>query len=466
MSQPQSQSKRRVWQAQPRQETFLQMLLDPQGPDEILYGGAAGGGKTDALLIACITYCRLYPGVWTLFLRRTFPELEQKPIPRSKQLIPAKWATYNETKHRWQFANGSVLQFGSLDRSGDEIRYQSAEFALIVFDELTHFQEGQYLYLLSRNRTTDPRVRPKMAGGTNPGGPGHGWVKRRWIDPAPPETIWAAPQTVEEAALGITPRRRCFVPAKLEDNQILMQADPGYLARLMELPEHTRKALMDGDWNIFAGQVFTEWRYAIHVIEPFAIPPGWRRWRSLDWGYAKPFAVLWFAKDPAGMTVVYRELYGCVPGEPDTGVRLDAEEVGRRIAEVERRAGEVVHLGYADPACWSKAGHEGPTIAESLAKGGAVFQKADNDRMQGLAKVHEMLRVRKGGVPDLVVFSTCTELIRTLPELPHDETHPEDVDTDAEDHLYDALRYGLLSRVAPKRTREPKAVEHDPYTGY
>jgi hypothetical protein len=449
------------WEAQPRQAKFLLNVLDPDGPDEILYGGAAGGGKTESLLIACIVWCQKYPGTWVLFLRRTYPELEAKPIPRSKELIPRRVAQYQEVKHRWTFANGSVLQFGSLDKSGDEYKYQGAEFSLIAFDELTHFQEGQYLYLLSRNRTTNPEIRPKVIAATNPGGPGHAWVKARWIDPAKPETVWEAPQTPEQAAAGLPPRKRCFIPARVQDNQILCRADPGYVARLMELPEAERRALLDGDWDVFAGQVFKEFRRDVHVIDPFPIPPEWRRWRALDFGYTNPACVLWLALGPDETVYVYRELYV-------TGMK--ASELAQKVVELSR--GEHITLTMADPAVFAKTGHEGESIERTLRENGLPVQKADNDRLAGKQRVHDYLTVFDGwdGKPTsrLKIFSTCTNLIRTLPQLVYDQNRPEDVDTDCEDHAYDALRYALMNRpaVRTQRSRQPRVQPISPITGY
>lgn len=426
------------------------------------YGGAAGGGKTDALLMAGIIAGLTYPGINIAFFRRTYPELAGLggAIQRSQELMSG-WAKWNGEHKRWTFPTGSRLQFLHCQDEGDVYAYQSQQFDVLLIDEATHFTRFQYRYLITRNRATQPGVTPFAALATNPGNIGHGWFKAEFIDVGPfeePHRVEVEPGEFET---------HMFIPAKLADNRVLEQRDPEYRRRLEAQPEIIRRQLLEGDWSAFAGQVFSEWRYDLHVIPPFEIPSGWRRWRALDWGYAKPFAVLWFTKDPDGLTIVYRELYGCRPGEYDVGVRLDAYEVGKRIVEIEREAGEQVLLGYADPACWSKQGHEGPTIAESLAKAGAVFQPADNDRMQGIAKVHELLRIREDGLPQLVTFSTCVNLIRTLPALPADEAHPEDVDTDAEDHCYDALRYGLLSRVSPAKPEKPRAPKpKNRYTNY
>ena len=459
-----------TWQAQAGpQELFLRLVLDQSdnAPDEIFYGGAAGGGKTDSILLAQIIYCQTYPEIRCLFLRKTYKALEARPIPRSKELLIGI-AKYNESKHTWIFPNGSVLEFGCLEHKGTEDKYQGGEYALIGFDELTQFEEYQYLYLLTRNRTSKfaldgLRIRCKIISGANPGGRGHQWVKRRFVN-AGQFKLHVAPQTEEEKRLGLAPRRRIFIPAKLRDNKILMTASPEYEANLLAIPnENLRRALYDGDWDIFEGQAFPEWRAEKngrpwHVVPPFTIPANAKRWRSGDWGYTKPFCFLWFARLDDGLIYVYREYYGTVPGQPDTGIKLQASEVGQRIHALERDDGKV-GIGYLDPACFNKQGHDAPTIAESL-RGtkewqGAYFEPAHNDRINGKNRIHELLAEDPElHLPKLRIFATCINLIRTLPELPLDETFVEDVDTDAEDHAYDALRYGLYRRIGKPVTAE------------
>jgi hypothetical protein len=274
-----------IWKAQAGpQEWFLWYVLDqsPESPNEILYGGAAGGGKTDGLLAAGIVYCEMFPNIQVLFLRKSYPALEEKPIPRSKEMLTGTKARYNETKHLWTFPNGSTLKFGSLNHKGDENEYQGGEFALVIFDELTQFEEYFYFYLLTRNRTSKfasdgSRIRCKVIAGTNPGGRGHTWVKNRWVSPAPRWKVWDAPQSEEELRLKLPPRRRVFIPARLHDNKILMLASPEYEANLLSNPdENLRRALYYGDWDIFEGQAFPEWRAEKegkpwHVVSPFCL---------------------------------------------------------------------------------------------------------------------------------------------------------------------------------------------------
>lgn len=419
----------RTWRATDRQNAFLLATAD-----EVLYGGAAGGGKTDALLILAAIRCRI-PGAHVLFLRRAFPDLEMSAIKRSRELFTGV-ATYDAGRHRWRWPGGAVLQFGYLDQEADVYRYQSAEFDLILFDELTQFTESQYLYLLSRNRSTIPEARPLIRAATNPGGVGHGWVKRRFIDPAPPEQVFTDPATG---------RTRLFIPAKVEDNPYLMAADPGYLARLDELPEDIRRALKNGDWDVFAGQYFPEFRRDLHVIEPFDIPDHWLRYVSIDWGYADPCAVYWHTVGEDSRVYTYREDY--------RSGRL-ASEVAASIMAV----GDPIRYAVASPDMWAKRGQKGAMQGESIAdefiSAGVPLVKADPSRLIGWQRMREFLGGE--GKPHWQIFSTCVNLIRTLPELVHDDRNVEDVSDSCEDHAAESCRYFLMSRPRPSK---PAKVE-------
>lgn len=420
---------KRRWVATPRQSEFLR-ATEP----EVLYGGAAGGGKTDALLILAAIRCTHVPGAHVLYLRRAFPDLEMSAIRRSQELFAGAGPVYDASRHRWRWPNGSTLQFGYLEHDADVYRYQSAEFDLILFDELTQFSEFQYLYMLSRNRSTRPGAVPMMRAATNPGGIGHAWVRKRFIDDS-------------------SPGRR-FIPARLEDNPHLAEADPGYVARLEQLPEAQKRALRDGDWDVFAGQYFAEWRHEKHVIEPFEIPPGYERWRSLDWGFAKPYAYYEYAEDWDGVVYVTREVYGCI--EPDVGVRETPAEMAEKVLRPDGEPVFVPGVGYADPAIFARGQDGGKSVAEQFRDVGLHWHPASNDRLNGWAEVHRRL---KDGT--LKVFSTCHHLIRTLPILVHDDRKPEDLDTTQEDHAADSLRYGLMARVQapPRPKREPTPDE-------
>ncbi|MEE1013079.1 MAG: phage terminase large subunit, partial [Clostridia bacterium] len=430
--------------------------------DEVLFGGAAGGGKSYGQLADALVYALRYPGSRQLILRRTFPELEHSIIFTSLQFFPPKAAKYRAANHTWEFCNKSLIEFGYLAAEKDVLRYQGAEYDVVRFDELTHFTEEQYTYLLSRIRGVNSYPK-QMKSSTNPGGIGHAWVKRRFIDGAEPGELH------RDAATGMS---RIFIPSFVQDNVFLMRADKDYQKRLELLPEAEKKALLYGQWDIFDGQVFAEWRndprgYKTrrwsHVIAPFAIPKHWRRFRTFDFGYSKPFAVSWFAVDEDGRAYNYRELYGCT-GTPDTGIRWTAQRIAKAIREIEEREeqGQTI-CGYADPAIWNATGSAEGSIAEMMERAGVYFEKGKNNRLAGKMQVHYRLAFDEEGIPMLYVFDTCKHMIRTLPQLRYDSVNPEDVDTRQEDHLYDAMKYFLMSDpIGPREAPKSATVEYNP----
>ena len=430
--------------------------------DEVLFGGAAGGGKSYGQLVDSLLYALKYPKSRQLILRRTFPELEHSIIFTSLQFFPKSAAKYKSASHTWEFLNGSLIEFGYCAAETDVLRYQGAEYDVVRFDELTHFTEGQYTYLLSRIRGVNPYPK-QIKSSTNPGGIGHSWVKRRFIDGFTPEEVHKDSET------GFS---RVFIPSFVQDNVFLMNADKEYVVRLNQLPEAEKKALLYGQWDIFDGQVFTEWQNSprgyktrrwSHVIEPFEIPRSWRRFRSFDFGYSKPFAVLWFAVDHDGRAYNYRELYGST-GTPDTGVRWTASKIAEAILEAEAEdVSDYPITGYADPAIWNSTGSDEGSIAEMMERSGVYFEKGKNNRLAGKMQVHYRLAFDKEGLPMLYVFENCRNMIRTLPQLRYDSVQPEDVDTRQEDHLYDALKYFLMSDpVPPKQSEKPAEKVYNP----
>ncbi|MBR5152111.1 MAG: phage terminase large subunit [Clostridia bacterium] len=430
--------------------------------DEVLFGGAAGGGKSYGQLVDALLYALKYPQSRQLILRRSFPELEHSIIFSSLKFYPTKVAKYKSGAHTWEFTNQSLIEFGYLANEKDMLRYQGAEYDVVRFDELTHFTEEQYTYLMSRIRGVNNYPK-QVKSSTNPGGIGHSWVKRRFIDGTEPNKV----QTDKESGM-----RRIFIPSFVQDNLFLMEADKGYQKRLELLPEAERKALLYGEWEIFDGQVFAEWknnpkgylnRRFSHVISPFPIPPHWRRFRTFDFGYAKPFAVSWFAMDEDGRAYNYRELYGCT-GTPDEGVRWTAQKIARAIREIEEREekGRTI-TGYADPAIWNATGSNEGSIAEMMEREGVYFEKGKNQRLAGKMQVHYRLAFDEEGLPMLYFFDTCKHMIRTLPGLRYDSVSPEDVDTRQEDHLYDAMKYVLMSDpIAPRASVSPPSVSYHP----
>lgn len=423
------------------------------GEFEILYGGAAGGGKTDCL-IALATRWISNPRYHGLVLRRTFPRL-QEVIDRCHGLYPLLGGVYKAGEHRWYFRSGAKITLGHMQHEDNKYDYQGKEFHFVGTDELTQFTETQYTYLFSRCRSTDPTLPTKFRSTANPGGIGHNWVKKRFIDICLPNQTYFDPDT------GFS---RKFIPAKLTDNPTLALNDPDYIKRLRLLPEIERMRLEEGIWDAFEGQVFTELSQRVHGIEPFDIPPEWYKFMTFDWGYSKPFSVGWYAVDYDGILYRYREWYGCKENEPDVGLKMSTNEIIQGIQEREK---EKINARIADPAIWShtpnknKLGITGPSVNEDFNKAGVFFLKADNDRLQGKMQVHRRFEIERDVDPNtgeitsehprFYCFKNCKEFWRTIPELRESPSNPEDVDSDQEDHIYDEFRYGCMFRpVKPK----------------
>ena len=446
-----------IWSPQPRQAAF-----QARAEYEVLYGGAAGGGKSDALVAEALRQVHI-PHYKGIIFRKTYPE-SRELILKSKRIYPKAFpgARYNSTEHVWTFPSGAKIYFGNMPHHDSYLNYQGLSFAFIGFDELTHFTQEEYEYLFSRNRADGPGTRVYIRATANPGGIGHGWVKERFITPATPGTpipFEANIHTPTGEVMTVT-RQRVFIPASVFDNGELLKNDPNYLANLAMLPEAKRNALLYGDWDSFSGQVFTEWkndsegyitRRWTHVIEPFDIPKEWRRYRSFDFGYAKPFSVQWWAVSPDGIAYLYRQLYGCTD-TPNTGVKWEVKKIAEKIREIE----DEEHLPYpvigvADPSIWDESrGYDG-TVIRIMERQGIYFEKGDNKRIAGKMQVHRRLAFSEEGIPGMYVFSTCKPFIRTLPNLVYSETDPEDIDTDLEDHDYDAMRYFFMMQPVPAR---------------
>jgi hypothetical protein len=438
-----------------KQKNFIDSEMD-----EVLFGGAAGGGKSYAQLIDALLFALKYQGSRQLILRRTFPELRRSLMQVSLTLFPREFCTYNDSKKQWSIKGGSIIEFGYCDSESDVTQYQSAEYDCIRFDELTHFTEFMYTYLISRIRGVNPFPK-QIKSSTNPGGIGHAWVKARFIDGHDPGIPWTDD-------LG---RTRIFIPAKVQENRFLMESDPKYLQRLEQLPENQRKALLHGEWDIFEGQFFSEFRNNTdgyldrkhtHVCEPFPIPRTWTRYRSFDWGFSKPFSVQWWAVDQDDRAFLYREWYGC-SGEPDVGLRITPDQVARKIVEIEKELEpDGIYIdGIADPAIWDV--QTGESIAETMAKAGVHFRKGDNKRLSGWMQVRERLKFDEDGMAAIFVFKTCPHAIRTIPMQVHDAHKPEDLDTKLEDHACDSMRYFCMARpVKPRTFRQNQPAAFDP----
>lgn len=411
-------------------------FIDAQA-DEVLFGGAAGGGKSYGQLIDALLYALRYPGSRQLVLRRTLPELEKSLIRASLSIFPRSLYRYNAAQHVGQFHNKSLIDFGYCDQERDVYRYQSAEYDVIRFDELTHFTESMYLYLLSRLRGANPFPKA-VKSATNPGGVGHQWVKSRFIDIGPPDMV-------HRFAGG----SRLYLPSRVQDNGFLTRADPDYVRRLENLPERERRALLYGDWDLFEGQYFSMWDRQVHVIRPFVIPGHWRRYFTMDYG-RDMLAAFWLAVDEHGRAVVYREVYrpGLLAGE--------AAELVRSMTQ------ENVSAWYAPPDMWNRHSDTGRSTADIFALHGIGLTRAKNDRVQGWYDLAEWLRPFEDEqgqrTAALRVFDCCPNLIRTLPALRYDDRNPNDAAREPHEltHAPDAIRYFVAGRPAPGSVDEPE----------
>ncbi|MBO4848668.1 MAG: phage terminase large subunit [Clostridia bacterium] len=403
------------------------------------YGGARGGGKSWAMRRKLVLLAANYDGLNILLLRRTLPELRENHIlPLLKELYG--FADYNATEHVFDFPNGSRIKLGYCDSLADVYQYQGQEYAVIGMEEATHFTEEQQQFLATCNRTAVPGFSPRMYYTCNPGNVGHAWVKRLFIDR----------QFREDE----DPDDYAFIPARVWDNKVLLTADPGYVKQLMALPEELRRAHLDGDWDVHAGQYFREFSRQRHVVAPYAIPDYYRRFRSMDWGYNDPCCVLWHAVDPEGRVVTYRELY-VRETRPD--------EVARMVKDM--TGDEQIAYTVASPDLWqnrgamlaAKGGFEGETLAELFMKSGLGMIPADSSRVAGWQRVRDYLAPQADGEPRWKCFSDCANLIRTLPALQYDERNREDA-ADGEDHAPEALRYGLMSRPHAAKAKDERSM--------
>jgi len=397
---------------------------------DVLYGGAAGGGKSFAMIVDPLRFAHIKDHR-ALVLRKTLGELREL-IDQSRELYPKAFpgAKYKETEKTWVFPSGAKLFFGYLEKEGDVYQYQGQAFSWIGFDEITHLPtEFPWNYLQSRLRTTNPDIVPYMRATANPGGVGHQWVKARYVEAADWNTSF----------IGEDGLSRRFIPAKLEDNPYLTR-DGSYEKMLEALPEVHRRRLLMGDWDVSEGSAFPEFDRSMHVVEPFLIPPGWSRVKGVDYGYTSPSSCIWAAIDPDdGTIIVYRELY-------ERG--LVGEELKIRMAMMEKDEVRTIP-GVLDWAAWNKTGYSGPTIGETLCRApyGHKLRPADKNRIAGKQQIHAHLKPdMRSGRPKLVIFETCRNLIRELSSIPVSKTNSEDVDTHSDDHAYDALRYLIMSR--------------------
>ncbi len=394
---------------------------------DVLYGGAAGGGKSYAMLVDPLRYAHK-KAHRALILRRSMPELREM-IDKSRELYPQAFpgAKFREVEKLWNFPSGAKIEFGFLERDADVYRYQGQAYSWIGFDEITHLPtEFSWNYLASRLRTTDPEIKTYLRCTANPGGVGSSWVKKRYIEP----------EESNKSFVGTDGLTRKFIPAKLADNPYLSE-DGVYEQMLNSLPPIQRRQLLEGNWDVAEGAAFVEFDPDAHIITPFEIPLSWERVKGIDYGYASESCCLWGTIDMNdGTLIIYRELYK---------KGLTGEELGSIITDMEMVDPFSVN-GVLDTAAWARTGTTGPTVGEALLRAGHKLRRADKNRVQGKIQIHEYLKVRESGRPKLQIFNTCPNLIRELQSIPLSKTNPEDVDTHASDHAYDALRYMIMSR--------------------
>lgn len=395
-----------------------------------------------------------------MIIRRTYPELQANHIRPLKRLLgvgmPGCPIKYNDSQKIMTFPNGSTIQFGYCKTDADTDRYQGTECDVLFLDEATQLSEQQIKDLNACVRGTSEFPR-RTYYTCNPGGKGHGYIKRLFID--------------REFLSNEYPEDYSFIQSLVYDNDVLMEKDPEYLRSLEALPEARRKAWLEGDWNSFVGQVFNEWRNDpghykdrlwTHVIDPFDIPRDWTIYRGYDHGYVKPFAVGWYALDHDGRLYLIRELYGCT-GEANVGLEWTVQEIAKRIKEIEgtdpNLKGRVAH-GIADPAIWGS--QTGESIEDMFEKCGVYNSKGDNTRIAGLMQCHYRLAFDEYGLPMFYCFRTCKDFIRTIPVLIYDEHKVEDIDTELEDHDYDQWRYVAMDHPINPRPNVKHFGPHDP----
>ena len=424
---------------------------------EVFYGGARGGGKTYSLLIAPLRFVHK-PAHRALLLRRSMPELRDV-IFQTQQIYPKAFpgAKFKTQENVWHFPSGARIEFGYCENLQDVLRYQGQSYSWIGVDELPQYASPDvWHFLRSSLRTVDPSIPLHMRATGNPGNIGSGWVKKMFIDPAPPgeefieEVVFTANGEEIKSELS-----RKFIAASVWDNPYLTH-DHSYVAMLASLPEAKRQQFLYGNWDVIEDGAFPEFDKEVHVVDPFELPSGWTKIRACDFGYSSHSAVLWGAMDYDNNIWIYRELYVN---------KLTADKLAWAILDTEAGDG-TIYDAVLDSSCWAKRGDRGPSIAEAMNAEGCRFRPSDRSpgsRVAGKIELHKRLAIDEDTEePSIFFFSSCRNLVSQLPSLPLDQRNPEDVDTKAEDHLYDALRYMVMSRPLNRLS----AWEHVPKQKY
>jgi hypothetical protein len=465
-----------IWEPQPRQEAFITCPADDVG-----FGGARGGGKSDGVVGDFIDHENRYgEHAIAMAFRRERTQLVEL-IERAKQILKPLGYGWHEQDKYFRGPKGGRLRFTYLESDSDADAYQGHSYTRLYPEELGTFPSEAPINKLQATLRSGQGVPCQMKGTCNPGGPGHQWVKARYRLDVHPHGFerfdfeFTNPFTKKKIV-----KTRMFIPSRVTDNKFL---GDDYVANLFQVgSEQLVKAWLEGDWSIIDGAFFDCWSTARHVLRPFDIPEGWQRFRSGDWGSAKPFSFGWWAIVPdkfktpdgqwlpRGCLIRYREWYGMMPGKPDTGLKMHAEKVGEGLWEREE-AGPKITLGVLDPAAFAEDG--GPSIHERISSGSKrriFFRPADNKRvpqrgaMGGWDQMRGRLVGDDDGLPMIVCFSTCVDSIRTIPALQHDLMRLEDLDTDGEDHAADEWRYACMSRPWVRAARPEAKGPRDKYS--
>jgi len=457
--------------------TPKQRMFHASKADEVLFGGAAGGGKSKAVVMDALFRCLKHPRTHAYVFRRTYGELEDTIIREARDSYPDGLGKYNAARHEIAFPNGSVIHFRHCAHKDDMYAYKGVEVQWLYFDELTSFEQEIYDFLKTRLRAKkDLRVHPCVRSTSNPGDIGHAWVKKRFVDAAPYMELFPI-EITSRASKRKKVYQLQYIPSLVTENPHIGE---DYLFQLESKPPAIRNALLYGDWNAFEGQVFIEWadrpehyidQLWTHVVTPFEIPPDWPRYMSFDHGYAKPFSVGWWAVSPGGVAYRYREWYGCEPGRPNVGLKLTPRQIAQGILDREQyeRDNNLRIDRIADPAIFDRS--RGDSVAQLMEprgdQKGVFFRPGDNTRLAGKMELHERLRFDETGKARLYVFSSCRDFIRTLPALPYSSHAVEDVDTAAEDHIYDETRYFCMARpVCAPKPKKNRSTAYDPFHVY
>lgn len=457
-----------IWQATPKQAQLISCPVY-----EVYYGGARGGGKTDGVLGKCIRHAFDYAEIANIVIFRQTLESLRETMQRAHVLLPMLGCVWKETEKTYKFPNGARLKFAYLESDKDTNKYQGHSYTLICIDEVGNYDSTAVIDKIRATLSRGTKAKSQMVLTGNPGGVGTGWLNERFVSAAPPYTVIKTKFTNPFSGEEIW-RDRVYIPSGVNDNPYL---GSDYIANLfMSGSKALQRAWVYGDHNVIDGAYFDEWDNQKHIIRPFRIPDHWNRYRCMDWGTAKPSAVYWAAEVPAdylhlgrwllpkGCLVIYRELYTCVQGKPNTGTKVTITELADQILEYSQD--ENITIGWADPAIFNDTGLG--KLSDAMAMKGVYWQSANNTRVDPARKARsstiigwDAFRQRLRGIdgnPLTVFFETCVHAIRTIPILQHDPIHLEDLNSKQEDHAADALRYLYNARSYDKISHNTNKV--------